>query len=118
MESSKKMDPELKARWVAALRSGDYQQVRGWLRATRSDGQLGFCCLGVLCEVAGLRRSVGGESHSFYPELVERTPGCDNWRSRFELLFGIPERVGVDLATQNDSGREFPETADWIEENL
>ncbi len=33
--------------WVAALESGEYEQDQGQLR---TDG--GFCCLGVLCEVA------------------------------------------------------------------
>jgi hypothetical protein len=36
----------LKDKWVAALRSGKYEQGRGALNHN------GFCCLGVLCEVA------------------------------------------------------------------
>lgn len=42
------MNPEVKAKWVAALRSGKYDQGRGQLRSP--DGY--FCCLGVLCELA------------------------------------------------------------------
>lgn len=41
------MNPEIRARWAAALRSGKYPQTHGRLR----DGG-GFCCLGVLCELA------------------------------------------------------------------
>lgn len=41
------MNPEIRARWAAALRSGDYEQTSGSL----SDGQA-FCCLGVLCDLA------------------------------------------------------------------
>lgn len=41
------MNPEIKARWTAALRSGEYEQGWGYLNA---DGKL--CCLGVLCELA------------------------------------------------------------------
>lgn len=44
------MNPEIKARWVAALRSGDYKQGEGTLR--RVDGTVTHCCLGVLCELA------------------------------------------------------------------
>jgi hypothetical protein len=40
------MNPEIKARWVAALRSGEYQQTTGNLRTEN-----GFCCLGVLCDL-------------------------------------------------------------------
>jgi hypothetical protein len=43
------MDAELKARWLQALRSGEYVQDSGSLRTSN-----GYCCLGVLCEVAGL----------------------------------------------------------------
>jgi hypothetical protein len=42
------VDKEIKAQWVAALRSGEYEQGRGYLRT--SDGK--FCCLGVLCDLA------------------------------------------------------------------
>jgi len=41
------MNQEIKARWVDALRSGDYEQGRGTLR--RGDR---FCCLGVLTDLA------------------------------------------------------------------
>lgn len=40
------MNPEIKQRWVAALRSGEYEQGKGFLN---SDGK--FCCLGVLCDL-------------------------------------------------------------------
>ncbi len=46
------MHPEIKARWVAALRSGDYPQGTGALCHTATpdgmDSKSGFCCLGVL----------------------------------------------------------------------
>jgi len=41
------VNQEIKAQWVAALRSGEYEQGQG---ALNSDGK--FCCLGVLCELA------------------------------------------------------------------
>lgn len=39
----------LQKEWLKALRSGKYKQGRGWLR----DAEDGFCCLGVMCELAG-----------------------------------------------------------------
>jgi hypothetical protein len=49
------MNPEIKAQWVAALRSGKYQQTRGALKRNapeEGDGApAGFCCLGVLCDL-------------------------------------------------------------------
>lgn len=41
------MVPEVKALWVEKLRNGGLSQSTGYL----NDGE-GFCCLGVLCEVA------------------------------------------------------------------
>lgn len=40
------MDKELLAKWIAALRSGEYKQTRNRLRDSR-----GYCALGVLCDV-------------------------------------------------------------------
>ena len=41
------LTPELKARWIAALRSGEYIQGRYNLRTREGH----YCCLGVLCMV-------------------------------------------------------------------
>lgn len=41
------MDADVKGKWLEALRSGEYEQTTGALRSTN-----GYCCLGVLCEVA------------------------------------------------------------------
>jgi hypothetical protein len=40
-------DPRVMSRWADALRSGKYPQSTGSLRNAR-----GWCCLGVLCDVA------------------------------------------------------------------
>ena len=40
------MNQQIKEQWVAALRSGDYQQTKGVLR-----DDTGFCCLGVLSDL-------------------------------------------------------------------
>lgn len=42
------MNKELVKDWVAALRSGDYQQGRQALRNKDNE----FCCLGVLCDIS------------------------------------------------------------------
>lgn len=41
------MDAKIKADWIKALRSGEYEQGMGKLQANGK-----FCCLGVLCELA------------------------------------------------------------------
>lgn len=50
------MRQDVKEKWVAALRSGEYEQTKGYLgrTVTKDDGTqvMGYCCLGVLCQVA------------------------------------------------------------------
>ena len=46
------MKQEIKQQWITALRSGNYPQGRGYLRRIDDDGKEGYCCLGVLCELA------------------------------------------------------------------
>ncbi len=48
-----RMKPEIKAAWLAALRSGEFKQGRGYLHRINPDGRGDtFCCLGVLCVLA------------------------------------------------------------------
>lgn len=49
-----KLDPKLKAEWVAALRSGKYEQGTSFLNRDNK-----FCCLGVLCDL--IKDEVGGQ---------------------------------------------------------
>lgn len=115
------MTPELKSAWTAALRSGQYVQGRSHFKHPARDE---YCCLGVLCAVAGAPFRVPyGETH----------PGVehDNW----EFVKG-QLRVGVDypecmehqgcrvsahtkLWWMNDLDKKsFSEIADWIDENI
>lgn len=41
------MNQDIKKRWVDALRSGEYEQAKNYLSTPD-----GYCCLGVLCEIA------------------------------------------------------------------
>jgi hypothetical protein len=51
MSDTPKMNPEVKAKWVEALRSGDYRKGQFGLRQQRGNGTQGYCCLGVLCDL-------------------------------------------------------------------
>ena len=50
------MKTEIKNKWLAALKSGEFQPGRGYMRQRTSDSMEGpwvtkHCCLGVLCEL-------------------------------------------------------------------
>lgn len=91
------MNPEIKAQWIAALRSGSYDQCIGRL----TDGT-GYCCLGVLREITGLPPSKD-------TELLDYTPA---------FKIGLRFETQETLSRMNDGGLTFAEIADHIEATL
>lgn len=57
-------------RWLADLRSADYQQIRGSLHVVVDGTMHGFCCLGVLCATQGTEAGVGPPIAVQKPENV------------------------------------------------
>lgn len=107
------MKQDIKERWVAALRSGEYKQGDGQLRCI-SDSSSSHCCLGVLTDLAARDGVVawGKEAHSdlgFAPEPVAQWAGLPAWHD---------EDVQEHLAVMNDSGEPFTTIADYIEDYL
>lgn len=124
-----KMNPEIKAKWVAALRSGEYNQAVSVLR-----NGYGFCCLGVLCDLFASEHGMGdwdvnrlggndGDDEEPSDEVREwaRLPAC-NPIVRFE-------DGEAPVSVFNDGGiipftgrtvqrRTFAEIADAIEAQL
>lgn len=113
------MNPELKARWTARLRSGDYLQGKGALRK-RGEEQDFFCCLGVLCEIAA---EDGKVVRSEQPKFVGSHYSYDEEGGllplELELWSGINPGARQELMDMNDrKGKTFPEIADWIDKSL
>lgn len=114
------MNPEIKTQWVAALRSGEYEQGRGVLHHVPTNT---FCCLGVLCDLAakaGVVEADHGPDLTVYdghtavlPESVYRWAGLDMDHPSVKLVDGLDG-----LAAHNDNGVLFPELADAIEGQL
>lgn len=125
------MNPEVKALWTGALRSGEYIQGVHGLHLGNPDGTARFCCLGVLCKLA-----VDAEVIPEPVRLVNSDP-----ETPFEFRYGalgavsylpfeVMEWAGVNgpdgafhdgpvsssLARLNDTGSSFTEIADLIEE--
>jgi hypothetical protein len=128
------MNPEIKAAWVAALRSGQYQPLRGAL-APDEDAPgiepLRRCCLGVLCDLAveagvavkdmGYFRAVVDEadtSDQVLPDAVVVWANLDNPSPAVRLRRTALRVVEEPLAYLNDQRVPWAELAELIEEQL
>ncbi len=116
-----KLLPEVKVRWLAALRSGQYQQGKGRLRSEDNE----YCCLGVLCDLLEpeawtLVQSEHRYAHRdgsvafppfevTYKVLVGSTPPA-SWRTAAAAFWR--------LARLNDDGQTFDAIATEIEKKL
>lgn len=131
------MNPEIRAQWTAALRSGEYQQTTGALR----NGE-GFCCMGVLCDIAVKQEIIDepdktgdGPVHVWYsydgaadvlPESVAVWAGLtasDNRNPSVAYRDDMQNprwarRGWVSLGELNDNGATFSQIADLVDANL
>lgn len=112
------MKADLKTKWVEALRSGDYQQGRKYLRkANVHTGVVQWCCLGVLCEISG-------KGHWDGDAYVVGVGGGGGENGVWLLPFHFREEIGIsvnqesELAYMNDAPTAFATIAHYIEENL
>lgn len=104
MNNENKLDPEFKAKWVAALRSGEYRQGKGWLHNNGT-----YCCLGVACKVVGIPNS---DLRSCWIKSYDQT-----FDSVPKILRGS-SGVAYTLGKMNDDYISFFQIADYIEANL
>lgn len=120
------MNTAIAGRWVAALRSGKYQQGLNLLKQQHDSGKDSFCCLGVLCELYL-------EDHPGSPFAPELRPDIDRPTSTSGAAYSYGEddhelppaaiREWAELrphscdalAEQNDNGTSFEELANLIE---
>jgi hypothetical protein len=123
-----KPEPTLIEKWIAALRSGEYAQGSGQLRDSNTGPgrPVEYCCLGVLCDVAGLEPDADSDTYmgneAYPPALVVGMLGLDV--SQVDPGERVVLRLDDDLDDAessldhlNDNGRSFAEIADLIEAN-
>ncbi len=114
------MKKELKDKWIAALLSGEYKQVTGFLETPE-----GNCCLGVLCRVANIpMQKVTNQCLNKFV-LPNGEEAVRNFNSGFCDFFKLPICVKDDLWRMNDGVEDcqnqplsFAEIADYIEKNV
>jgi hypothetical protein len=107
-------------KWVAALRSGKYTQGKGFLctNAIGNPNEKRHCCLGVACELAGMKGKLSeptkraytfGRTQQYLPKSVQKLIGCSTRN---------PTINGMALSKLNDNGTSFASIADEIEEYI
>lgn len=120
------MNPEIKQKWIDALRSGEYKQGQFCLCSEADIGQYAYCCLGVLAKVLEDDFKIGKldvtkkDGELDFNDLDVRTT-----YSFFEFLpqfqsgaVGLGSEDQATLADMNDNGITFNEIADYIEEKF
>jgi hypothetical protein len=99
------MNPEKKALWVAALRSGDFRQAQRKL-AVKSNPEtlMAHCCLGVLCELA-VAEGVTEARNVPYGDGIIREFGKDDLRSwsQAQLPQEVAEWAGFVSTNENSA---------------
>lgn len=112
---------DMEKRLVAALRSGEYRQIKNCLHTSE-----GFCCLGVACDISNLSSWTKFESADIvlcYDDndavLPESVMKMLNWWSSVGTL-NFVDRNGnsLSLSDLNDFGFSFSKIADIIEAGL
>lgn len=103
------MKEEIAKKWCEALRSGKYKQCTGRLRRPISEsGELGHCCLGVLCELSGM---------PFDPTDIILPDEVKLWAGMRTKFGSLPAHEQLALININDDGEPFTVIADLIEKH-
>lgn len=117
------MDKQVKQKWLAALRSGEYKQGKYRLRET----DVLWDATGVLCDLAERQGVIGPPQYLDDAQGVFTGYRYGDKQSGWHAT-GLPEAVikwsgvsysrGYKVAMMGDYGKNFNQLADWIEENL
>lgn len=133
------MTPELKAKWVSALRGGKYKQGRDRLIVSSVESGDSYCCLGVLCAVMGLQHQTGtsdepqrgsGGGWLDTSDDKQHFVGADGGSMYLWLDHNTANQAGLAYSFRGDPDHSqdtlmklnnrlsFEQIADWIEENI
>lgn len=112
-----KLPPKFKAKWLDALRSGEYKQGRGALKVERFHKTTGkalkpeYCCLGVACKIVGMSDE----------KINDATEPSDinGDTSKIPYLLKENNNIITKLIDFNDTEKlSFKQIAKYIEKNL
>ena len=108
---------EIKTKWLHELRYGGHKQVQGTLKGIKSDGTIGYCCLGVLEEKV-LGNQVDAVKIVTLDEVIHHIIGYAGptitYNRLKEDIIGNLELTD-ELMDMNDTGWSFVQIANYIE---
>lgn len=112
LPATRKMKPEVKKKWVEALRSGQYVQGHKALRIQQRDGSYTFCCLGVLCDIHAKETGKEWDDGNLYMDHEASLPRTvRDWA-------GLDATNSAGVSFYNDTGDGFSTIANRIEGQL
>ena len=126
------MNPEIKQKWINALRSGEYEQSSKGFLHTANEFNETYCCLGVLCDLYAKEHNkewtnnygrsnlyFEGEGH-YPPQSVVEWAGLPDKNPSIEFSGEIDdcEFEDPELSELNDEGISFNTIAGLIEQYL
>jgi hypothetical protein len=115
------MNPEVKRKWIEALKSGEYEQGHHSLKTKEGD-RVTYCCLGVLCDLYGKEHgNRWGKRRNQYPTFMKEMSALPKkvmeWAgidtSTGEIRYKNGNRTA--LIRLNDNGKSFKQIAKVIE---
>lgn len=118
------MNPEIKAKWLEALESGEYPKGKGGLRRPgKGAGGDTFCCLGVLCDLYA--KETGHEwvdMPGYYRVFLGSDVFLPDEVVQWAEIYGIQNDANAytqgELAYLNDYSEDFTEVIDYIKHKL
>jgi hypothetical protein len=108
------MNPEIKIKWLDALRSGKYPKGKGRLRKTKTDvnglENITYCCLGVLCDIIDNTRWNQKDEYN----------NINGWYlpSEIAISLNIDNHNQSMLSSINDTTETFDDVIKYIEEKM
>ncbi len=127
--TNEKLPQEFKKKWVDALRSGEYQQGKGYLMYRGGSNKKDeYCCLGVACVIAGIEPEKLWKDDPDEGETLYELP-CYLPKKYMNLLPDMlidkQDEIVTKLTYMNDAFDEwannqqsFEQIANWIERNM
>lgn len=122
------MKRDVAKKWVGALRSGKYKQIRNALKRVKNNQIESFCALGVLCDLYQKEHpdkplvEVKLDSKTKNGNVVEIGGSEVELPARVEKWAGIKKSsflpsAGLSIPELNDRGTSFKKIADLIEKD-